>query len=509
VTLINLRGLIDALPAPAPIDSATVRIQRWAGHAPAVLIDGPGITFPANVAVTISDGTPDETIDVPATDGRYCIRWQITAPIRGARPVYRYTSIPVAGPVDFADLIDVDPNTFEPSGTATAAWIAALREVAQLAAEVAEDAADAGTSAFHAGAAAASALGHANAADNARADAVTARNGAVTARTGAETAATAADGSRAAAVTARTGAETAATAADGSRAAAVTARTGAETAATAADGSRAAAVTARTGAETARTGAETAATAAETARNLALAGQFNGSSLNAQSDLNALTTPGVYRQGSGGQMALGFPLDAFYGVIVVYSRGTGGATQIAYKHNALGGDARRYFMRVQTGAGWSPWGVYSTLRVDQTAGRAFYAFDEINNRDQLIYGDTGERAMETYLINGWTANNVRLRRVGPLVALDFDNLQGPAQTSQICMAVPAGFRSTTFPPDRFALHTVSSAPVVMFRGYVDAVGQVYMVAPSGSGGLYGSITWFSNEPWPTALPGAAAGSIPS
>ena len=154
MTTIRLRSLIDALPAPVPADTI-IRAQRWAGHEPVVLLDGDAVTFPENVAVPLTG-----SIDVPATDGRYCIRWTLNSPARGIRPLIRYTSIPTGGPVDFADLVDVDPATFEPSDDVAAAWEAAVDDVSRIYDETrqisvqvlsdAENAAEAATSAANA-----------------------------------------------------------------------------------------------------------------------------------------------------------------------------------------------------------------------------------------------------------------------------------------------------------------------------------------------------------------------
>ncbi|MBZ4486279.1 pyocin knob domain-containing protein [Microbacterium sp. cx-55] len=498
MTLINLRGLIDALPAPAPIDAATVRIQRWSGHAPAVIIDGPGVTFPANVAVTIASGLPDETIDVPPTDGRYCIRWTITAPLRGLAPVYRYTSIPPAGPVDFADLIDVDPTTFAPSGTATAAWLATLREVAQLADEVATDAAAAGTSAFNAGASAAAALGHANAADAARDAAVTARTAAQTARTGAE-------GARDESVTARTAAQTAKTGAEGARDESVTARTAAQTAKTGAEGARDESVTARTAAQTAKTGADAARAAAEAARDLALAGQFLGANVAAAVDANTLTTPGVFRFGSAVAAAsTNLPVPRA-GLLEVHNI-NGGGTPLQ-RFTEYGATQRGIYIRWASAGGWGAWRFIASQRVDQTAGRAIYTWDDLNNREQLIYGDTGWRDISADLINGWSGT-AQLRRVGALVELKFNGLDPSAQTSATALQLAAGFRPGGT-NERPLLHTATT-PATVYRMSITGGSSASSInAAANAGLLYGSGTFMTSDTWPTVLPGTAVGSIPA
>ncbi|MDJ1115343.1 SGNH/GDSL hydrolase family protein [Microbacterium dauci] len=125
MTLVRLRGLADDLPAPSAA-TVTVTLQRWARHAPATVIDGADVVFAR--PVTIRDLAD---ISVPPTDGRYCIRWTIDPHIAGVAPLYRYTSIPAGAAIDFKNLPDVDPETFDtrPGSDAIAAWEAALAEL--------------------------------------------------------------------------------------------------------------------------------------------------------------------------------------------------------------------------------------------------------------------------------------------------------------------------------------------------------------------------------------------
>jgi hypothetical protein len=606
VTLINLRGFIDALPAPVPASGAIVKLQRWAGRAPAVLLDGPAVTFPAQVQ--IDAGNLSAAIDVPPTDGRYCIRWTIVARgIANLRPIYRYTAIPAGGPVDFADLIDVDPMTFQPSAGATAAWLAALIEVAQLADEAAERAAAAGTSAFQAGASAATALGHANDADASADDAAAEAAAATLARTGAEQAASQADFSASAAATAHAGAETAATLAGGAAVAATTAAADAD-----AD---------RIAAQTAAADADADRIAAQAAANLALTGQFSGTVVpGAGMDVNEATTPGVYRvSATAGAASPGLPAGYSAGILEVFNvvnvasviqrftpfgngapgagmfirrrnggtgTGTGwnawrfvasqridspagqpgagiytwdeiagverqlmpagidlgttdlnavtvagvyiqpngtrattarnypialrgtvsvvavSATEVLQRYTPSTGVTTGEWVRKLAGTTWSAWWFVAGQRVDQTAGRAIYAWDSLNGREQLIYGDTGWR--EVALENGWTGS-LRVRRVGGLVELNGINLVAGA--GQSIYTLGAGFAPSRIVPV-IARPAVSTNPPV-YGSVSTPSGVVSILTGYALHATSLSMSFTTLDPWPTVLPGTPVGSIPA
>lgn len=147
--------------------------------------------------------------------------------------------------------------------------------------------------------------------------------------------------------------------------------------------------------------------------------------------------------------------------------------------------------------------------VSEAAGRTITLWDKINNRQQLIYGDTGNRIITTSLINGWTTpNDIRIRRVGNLVIADFDGIVATAMTNAAFLNIPAGFTPSTSASSRQLFHT-AAIPTVAYRvfsssGTLQVLGATTTVPP-----LYGSVVWFTTDPWPTTLPGTAFGSIPN
>ncbi|UUG69268.1 hypothetical protein SEA_SCIENCEWIZSAM_24 [Arthrobacter phage ScienceWizSam] len=152
-------------------------------------------------------------------------------------------------------------------------------------------------------------------------------------------------------------------------------------------------------------------------------------------------------------------------------------------------------------------GLFATQRVDQSAGRTIYTWDDLNQREQLIYGDTGWRDIKASLINGWTVTALFMRRYQDRVTLKGYQLDGTAQTSTTFLTLPVGFR----PPhgqSYLQANTTSAAFALMV---VENTGNFR--AQTGQN-LYGNtayfeITWSVSDTWPTTLPGSAAGSIPT
>lgn len=267
----------------------------------------------------------------------------------------------------------------------------------------------AGTSAGSAATSATEAAGSATIATQRATDAAgsatTASQGATTATSAAADAAASKTGAQASATTADARAKDAATSATATAGSATTAdqrataagqsATAAASSATAADGSKADALAARTGAQTAQAGAETAQTGAqgakadaEKARDLALAGQFLGSSIPQNTDINTVTTPGSYRLATTVGIT-NAPFAGFIGNILVFSRDASVRfTQIAFRQNGAGPqDSRGFYLRTNYSSGWTAWAFLPYQRIDNPGGQpgvGVYTWDDQNNRDQQL-----------------------------------------------------------------------------------------------------------------------------
>lgn len=114
--------------ADAPVDAvATVRVQGWAGSAAAASVNGAAVVFSPRNQVVVRGSVPDQVIDLPATDGTFCYRWDVSSRAGTLRLPTRYTLVPDSDvPVAFGDLVDVDPVTFVPTPDVVAAWEATV-----------------------------------------------------------------------------------------------------------------------------------------------------------------------------------------------------------------------------------------------------------------------------------------------------------------------------------------------------------------------------------------------
>lgn len=237
----------------------------------------------------------------------------------------------------------------------------------------ADSASAAGTSATAAAESATTASQAATTATGAATDATAAKTVAQTSASTANTRATDAASSATAAATSATNADTRATDAAASATAASTAKTAAETAKASAETARTGAETAQTGAQTARTGAETAKAAAELARDVSLAGQFNGSAIAAGTDLNAITSRGVFRQGTGANatLALNYPAAGTGGILEVFSPNAS-VDYLIQRYTPFGqgnASARGLYLRVRDNGTWAAWRFEATQRINRPAGQ--------------------------------------------------------------------------------------------------------------------------------------------
>lgn len=228
-------------------------------------------------------------------------------------------------------------------------------------------------------------------------------------------------------------------------------------------------------------------------------------------DLNTLLTPGVYRQSGAPSVGLNYPvLDL--GVLVVHQSSTVPWVMQEYTPTATTATprARLFYRRTYVTGVWSAWMIYRSDRLDQTAGRALYTWDDTNNREQLIWGDTGSRDITATFLDPskWAGGQLKIRRVGSEVelrALALDNVTGvigsvPVLTGQL----PLGFRNQ---------HTLSAIAVnvtTISRVQMDFTATQATIFNVVDGGVSTfTAKWQTADAWPTSLPGTADGTIPN
>lgn len=165
-------------------------------------------------------------------------------------------------------------------------------------------------------------------------------------------------------------------------------------------------------------------------------------------------------------------------------------------------------------------------RVDTTAGRAIYVWDNVNNREQLIYGDTGYRALVTWTTGGVVtgtmptgfaaqvgiAGGFYLRR--QLNTIQFSIHGARATDTGQNVPLPDGFRPGGAPFPTITMLCNVGTTVTLASSSVGNY-DLWMTFPNGctipnASADYGSMAnWTTQQSWPTSLPGTAVGEIPN
>lgn len=151
--------------------------------------------------------------------------------------------------------------------------------------------------------------------------------------------------------------------------------------------------------------------------------------------------------------------------------------------------------------------------VRETAGRTVSVWDYLNNREQLIYGDTGWRSLTVpnmAPLDG--SGTIKIRRVNDRISLQFDGV-GYTGTGVSEYLTAAGFIPAGFQPgygDNPASNVGNvNANKMFILGILQATRIRLLNSVSGWPGvgvdaLRGQLTWTTTQTWPTTLPGVAA-----
>lgn len=225
--------------------------------------------------------------------------------------------------------------------------------------------------------------------------------------------------------------------------------------------------------------------------------------------LDTIITPGLFRTTNPtfATTANKYPLTGANGTcaLEVQLHSTGAILQ---RFNPVFGVAsgKVIYQRTLFSGAWTPWHAFNSTRTDQTAGRAIYQWDDLNNREQLIYGDTGWRNIAPLLVDGTiVGNGLNIRRVGYWVDITV-NAWKPGKTgpSALLAELPNGFR------------TINTREIVARQGTSIVHPQMdYLLsgitvnsadATNAVSFTYGFST---RDQWPTTLPGTAVGTIPN
>lgn len=144
-------------------------------------------------------------------------------------------------------------------------------------------------------------------------------------------------------------------------------------------------------------------------------------------------------------------------------------------------------------AGWEGRRPYT---LEQTAGRVVKVWDYLNNREQIIYGDTGARDITALLSVPTSGGFVYVHRHAQMVTLSVEALKLLTSSLGVITVLPSGFR-----PARTAYFQLEE---VSLRGQVTIYGNVQLYNWRQELPIYGTVTFPTSDPWPATLPGKPA-----
>ena len=161
-------------------------------------------------------------------------------------------------------------------------------------------------------------------------------------------------------------------------------------------------------------------------------------------------------------------------------------------------------------------------RWDESVGRRLMAWDENNVREQTLFGDTGTRDIATLLAAGVekqsdaSYGDATLRRIGSVVTMVLRvNVTEAGVTVVTGGALPLGFRPVqviSMPSPAYAASGAinRSLATEALGWYLSKSSGIRLNAalPAGST-MQITASWQTADPWPSTLPGAAVGVIPS
>lgn len=227
--------------------------------------------------------------------------------------------------------------------------------------------------------------------------------------------------------------------------------------------------------------------------------------------LDTILASGMYRQDNASNVstALGYPVNGVAGCLMVLERVVG-ATVFQIWHPILRPELT--YKRMYSSGVWTPWKIHASARVDQTAGRVIYQYDDVNSREQIIYGDTGWRNVTADMINGFTSQ-LYIRRTNNTVFLEGIVLPPDPMVTGDFYQVPTAFQWTALVNVRVQGRMANSTdPFWLARKAPTSPLTVENINGSwvaGRGGFAISTSWSTAATWPTSLPGTAVGSVPN
>ena len=109
MTLVNLTGLEASVGTPTVL-TGTVKVQRWAGGAPAVTLSGEKVIFSPDVTIALIGGEPSVPLALEPTTDEWHYRITVADSL-SPRALTVDVAVPDQTSIDFDDLPRVDPSS--------------------------------------------------------------------------------------------------------------------------------------------------------------------------------------------------------------------------------------------------------------------------------------------------------------------------------------------------------------------------------------------------------------
>ena len=153
---------------------------------------------------------------------------------------------------------------------------------------------------------------------------------------------------------------------------------------------------------------------------------------------------------------------------------------------------------VCTGTAWT---VLEGFYWDETVGRRQFAWDTVNNRWQMVYGDTGWRDVSASLTNSWTGTLLVRRLNYTVFVRTWNTVSGASATADGLWTTPTGWTGDGGP------NLISAATSANAFTLAQSTGSaIACIARAAGIIIHGS--YATDDAWPATLPGTASGSIP-
>lgn len=147
--------------------------------------------------------------------------------------------------------------------------------------------------------------------------------------------------------------------------------------------------------------------------------------------------------------------------------------------------------------------MYTDTAATNGAIRWIKATGSGNTGWRVEFGDTGWRNIESVLLNGFTATNVKIRRFGDQVSITIFALNGASSTDTTLYTLPTGFRSDSRIRPAWINRTSSEETPTTAVTYFSATVGIFASRTLITSGR-GTIDYLTTDAWPATLPGTAA-----